>query len=139
MEQAEDEHGRARVGLEAEESLEAVHVLERLVDDGEADDGVDEIRVGAHASEHADEQREAVAHGEETHVGDDVLQPVQKEDDADEEEQMVVAGDHVLGAQIHQRTDRRTVETLEIHGVLAGDAVRVERRRAEPHDGEADR
>ena len=31
-----------RVRLEAEEPLEAVHVLERLVDDREADDGVDE-------------------------------------------------------------------------------------------------
>ena len=59
---------------------------------------------------------------------DDVLQPVQKEDDADQEQQMVVAGDHVLGAEIHQRTDRRTVESLQEHGVLARDAMRARRR-----------
>ena len=70
---------------------------------------------------------------------DDVLQPVEKEDDADEEEQMVVAGDHVLGAEIHERTDRRTVEPLEIHGVLAGDAVGVERRREQRRRSHASR
>ena len=53
VEQAEDEHGDPRVRLEAEEPPEAVHVLERLVDHREADDRVDEIRVGADAAEHA--------------------------------------------------------------------------------------
>ena len=61
VEQAEDEHRRPRVRLEAEEAPEAVHVLERLVDHREADDRVDEIRVGVNAAEHAAEQREAVA------------------------------------------------------------------------------
>ena len=33
----------------------------------------------------------------------DVFQPVEKEDHADQKQQMVVAGDHVLGAEVEKR------------------------------------
>src|SRR5690349_1436152 len=127
VKQAEDEHRDARVRLKAKEALEAIHVLERLVDDGEADDGVDEKRIGANAAEHSGEQRHAMADGEQTDVEEDVLESVEKEDDADEEEQMVVARHHVLRAEIHQRSDRRPVETLQVDRVLARHAMRVQR------------
>src|SRR5262245_11558917 len=101
VEEAEDEDRDSRVRLKAEEALEAIHVLERLVDDGEADDGVDQKRIGANAAEHPGEQRHAMADGEQTHVQKDVFESVEKEDDADEKQQMVVAGHHVLRAEIH--------------------------------------
>ena len=40
MEQAEDEGRRLCVGLEAEPALVGSHVVERLVDNGEADDRI---------------------------------------------------------------------------------------------------
>ncbi len=63
---------------------------------------------------------------EQADVEQHVLQPVEEEDDADQEQQVVVAGDHVLGAQVHQRADRLAVEPLQEHRVLAGHAVRLE-------------
>src|SRR5689334_24533338 len=43
VEQAEDQHRDPGVGLKAE-GAETAHVLESFVDDGQADDRVDEIR-----------------------------------------------------------------------------------------------
>ena len=62
---------------------------------------------------------------EQADVLDDVLEPVEEEDHADQEQQMVVAGDHVLGAEIHQRADRAAIEPLQEHRVLARHAVRA--------------
>jgi hypothetical protein len=64
-----------------------------------------------------------MADREQADVLDDVFHAVQKEDHADEERQMVVAGDHVLRAQVHQGTNRRSLDALEKHCVLAGHAV----------------
>ena len=108
---------------------EPVHVLEGLVDNRETDDGVDEKRIRADASEHAEEQCDAVADGEQADVLDDVPEPVEKEDDADEEQEMVVSRDHVLGAQIHQRADGGALQALKEDSVLARDAVRLQTGR----------
>ena len=78
MEQPEHQHRDARVRLKAEEPFEPVHVVERLVDDREADDGVDEIRVGVDADEHAGQQRHAVPDREQADVQHDVAQAVRK-------------------------------------------------------------
>ena len=56
--------------------------------------------------EHADEQREAVPDREQADVEQDVLEPVEEEDDADQEQQVIVSGHHVLGAEIHEWPDR---------------------------------
>ncbi len=48
-----------------------------------------------------------MAEREEAHIDDDVLQPVQEEDDGEKKEQMVVTGDHVLRAYIKKRPDRQ--------------------------------
>src|SRR4029450_1571153 len=42
MEKPEDQHGELGVRLPAEQRAERVHVVERLVDDRQPDDGVDE-------------------------------------------------------------------------------------------------
>ena len=57
--------------------------------------------------ENTRQQRHAVPQGGQTHVRDHVLNPVQKEQDTHEEEQVVVPGEHVLRAEIHERPDGR--------------------------------
>jgi hypothetical protein len=57
---------------------------------------------------------------------DDVLHAIQKEHHAHQERQMVVAGDHMFGPEIHQRTDRRAVDALQKEGILARNAMRAE-------------
>ena len=47
-----------------------------------ANDRIDQVRVRMDVPEHAAEQRQTVADREQAHVLDDILQPVQEEDDA---------------------------------------------------------
>jgi hypothetical protein len=44
-----------------------------------------------------------VADRKQRDVGTDVAQSIEKEDHAKEKEQVIVSGDHVLGAKIHKR------------------------------------
>src|SRR5688572_3250035 len=129
VEQAEDEHRHPCIRLHAEETPEAVHVLEGLVDHGEANHRVDQERVRVDAPQHACQQRNTVADREQADVLHDILEPVEKEDDANQKQQMVVAGDHVFRAQVHERTDRGSLQALQENRILARYAVRVERRR----------
>ena len=62
-----------------------VQQLEGLVGDGQADDGVDEIGVYVQATEHAEQQRDAVADREQGDVEADVAQTVEEEHDTREE------------------------------------------------------
>ena len=75
--------------------------------------------------EDAEQQRGRVPDGEQADIEADVLQPVEEEDDAEQEQQVVVAGDHVLGAKIEERRmsgpdflDKALV--AERHGVGVG-------------------
>ena len=105
VEQAEDQHGGSGIGLEAQEALEAVHVVEGFVHHRQRDDGVDDVRIGMDPAQHAGQQRDAMAQREEADVQHDVLQLVQEENHANEKHQMVVAGHHVLGAEIEKWPD----------------------------------
>ena len=109
VKQSEDQYRDACVRLNAEELLKAVHVVERLVDDGEPDDGVDNVRIRLDPSEDADQERDAVADRKKAHVLNDVLHAIQEEDHTDQKRQMVVSGDHVLGTQVHEGTDGTAV------------------------------
>ena len=75
---------------------------------------------------------------EQAHVLDDVLEPVEEEDDADEKQQMVVAGDHVLRTEVHERADGGSVDGLYEGGVAPRDAVRF-RERLQEEDADNDR
>ena len=121
------------LGRIAEQALEAADVLESLVDDRCPDDGVDEIRVGANAAEHARQQRHAVAEREQADVEHHVLEPVEKEDDADEKQQVVVAGHHVLGAEIHERRNRGPIDVLDKGRIPAAERMSADRRGAQQH------
>ena len=84
--------------------------------------------LAAHAAERTDEQRHAVPHREQAHVEKMSLMLVEEEHDADEEQQMVVSGDHVLGAEIHQRADRGGVQRLQEQAIPIRNTMRLGRR-----------
>ena len=86
-------------------------------------------------AKHAGEQRDAVPEREQAHVQQHILEPVQKEDDADEKEQVVVSGHHVFGAQVHERADRLSLKPLQEHRVLPRHAVRFEAYRTGARNG----
>jgi hypothetical protein len=95
-------------------ALNPPHVLEGLVDDRQADDRVDDVGVRADAAERAGQQRDAVPDREEAHVEQDVLQPVEEENHPDEEQQVVVARDHMFRTEVHQRNRCRSVERQQV-------------------------
>src|SRR5437762_3217938 len=105
MEQAENQNRDARVRLKSEETLEPVHVVECLVHDGKADNCIDKKRIRVQAAQHAAQQSNAVSHSEEADVKEHILQPVEEENDAYQEEQVVISRDHMFCAEVEERSD----------------------------------
>ena len=73
MDEAEEEDHEEQVGcLPAQQLVEAVQVLEALVDHAQRDDRVDEIGVGRDPRQRGPQQRDAVAQGEGRDEANDV-------------------------------------------------------------------
>ena len=68
VEEAEDQRRGFGVGLDAEPALIGAEIVERLVDDREAYDRIDDIGVGADPGEHAEQHRRRMADGEQCHI-----------------------------------------------------------------------
>ncbi|MDZ7630157.1 MAG: hypothetical protein U5K74_02065 [Gemmatimonadaceae bacterium] len=62
--------------------------------------------------------------GEERDVERHVLQPVQEEDDAEQEQQVIVSRDHVLRAEIRKRREQHAAALLDEALVTRCDTVR---------------
>ncbi len=74
VEEAEDQCRGLGVRLKAEPALIGAEIVERLVDDRQADDRIDDIGVGADAGEHAEQHRRRVS----TSVVNEVLEEALK-------------------------------------------------------------
>ena len=77
------------------------------------------------AAQNARQQRRAVPDGEQADVENDVLQPIEKENHADQEREMIVAGHHVLGAEIDEGSNRSALIRLNKGGVSLRHIVRA--------------
>ncbi len=102
MEQAEDQRGHFGIGLVTEPALECAEVIEGFVHHRKADNGVDDVGADADLGQHAKQQRDRVAYGEQRDVKANILQAVEKEDHPEQKQQVVVAGHHVLGAHVDE-------------------------------------
>ena len=85
-----------------------------------------------------------MAQGEEADVERDVLQPIEKKNDAEEEQQMVVSRGHVLGPEIDERKYVNARYLLNVtlvafcHGVrhdIAGGQQQQEEEDGDPQAG----
>ena len=137
MKQAEDQRRDLGVRLEAEPALVGAHVVERLVDDRQADDGVDDVAVDADIEIDAGQHRRRMSDGEQADIGGDVLRPVEEEDHAEQEQDVVVARDHVLGPEIDEGDEANPGDLLNVALVALGDGVR-KGRAGEHHLSEQD-
>ncbi|MNE45166.1 hypothetical protein D3C80_1394380 [compost metagenome] len=72
-----------------------------------------------------------MAHGEQGDVEPHVLQAVEKEDHPEEEQQVVVAADHVLGAHVDERQHHHPGAFLDKALVALGDSMGQRIRHAE--------
>ena len=130
VDQAEAADGDAVVDVPAE-LAEAAEILERLPADGKADHHVDEMRRDAEVEQDAEDQRGGMAEREQRDVEKDVLEAVEKEDHAEQEEQVVVSRHHVLGAEIEEGERVCADGRLHEGGVAAADGVGEDGRRDE--------
>lgn len=64
-----------------------------------------------------------MADGEEGDILHNVLGAIQEEDDTQEKQQMVIAGDHVFGAQIDEGANGWAVDRLDKISVAALDSM----------------
>ena len=76
------------------------------------------------ATDDAIEQRYAVPDRKEGHVNTDFTHPVQKENHAKQEQQVVISRDHVLCAQVGKCNQLHAAALLDEELVVLGDAVR---------------
>ena len=114
MKQAEAKHRPAHVKLAAEYPVKAANILKRLVDHRQADDRIDDILIERNPAQNTHQKRQAVACGKQRYVKQDVLHPAQEKDHADQKEDMVDPGDHVLGPQIEERDRRNAAHPFHI-------------------------
>ena len=101
----------------------STQVVHGFVNHGKTDDGVDHVGTDADVRQHPEEQGDRVADGEQGDVEAHVFQAVEKEDHPKEEQQVVVAGDHVLGAHVHKRYQHHPGAFLNETLVSLGDTV----------------
>src|SRR5215211_1544064 len=100
MDQAKPEDHRQSVRwLDSDTSPKTVKVVKALVDHRYGDHGIDEVVVRLNTKERRPEQRNAVANRERGDEFYDVPEPRQEEHHAKQEEQVVVARQHVDGAR----------------------------------------
>ena len=66
-----------------------------------------------------------------SNVDRNLFEPVEKENDAGEKQQVVVPGDHMFGAKIYIRSNLRTCTTQQERLVVSGNTVRERKRSAE--------
>jgi len=64
-----------------------------------------------------------MADGEDTDVDGDILHPIEKEDDAQQEQNMVISRHHVFGAKVDEGDDMYPPYFLDIARVTGGDVM----------------
>ena len=114
MEKAEDQGCRLSVRLYTEPALVGAEVVERLVNDGQTNNGVNQVGIDAPAEIDAREHRRRMPDREQADIDGDVFHLVEEEDDAEEEQQVIVSGDHMLGAEIGEGDQ---VYAADLHNV----------------------
>ena len=114
MQETKDQRRDFGVRLHPEPCPERPQIVERLVDHGKADVGVNHIAVDPEVEPHACQHRRGMTDGEQRHVGADLIHSVKEEDHAQQKQQVVVTGDHVLGAEIEKRDDLHPGDLLDI-------------------------
>jgi hypothetical protein len=71
----------------------------------QADDGIDQERIGVDIEEYAGKQCRTMSQREQCDIDADVLQPVQEEDDTEQKQQVIVTRHHMLCAEIEIGND----------------------------------
>ena len=97
--QSEDEDHRQQVRRRhVQELLKPAEILETLVNDGERNKRIDQVMIGGNARNRRADQHDGVSDRKRRYELDDLDEIRQEKNDAGQKQQVVVAGEHVLGA-----------------------------------------
>lgn len=96
--QSESEHHVEQMrGVGLEISPETVEVLKTLVQHRQGNDRINQVVVGGNAEQRGADERDAVPQRERRDEAQDVLEIFEEKHHTDQEQQMVVTGEHVFG------------------------------------------
>lgn len=123
MEETEDQCGGLGVGLKAEPALIRTQIIQRLVDDGQSYNRVDNVAVDADVEVHAQEHGGGVAERKQADIDRDVLHPVEEKHDPQKEQQMIITGDHVFGPEVHEGNEIYAGYFLDVSLVTLGNGM----------------
>ena len=123
MEEPENQRGGLGVGLEAKPTLIGTDVVQCLVDDGQTDNRINDVTIDAHVEVNPQQHRGGMPQGKQAHVDRDVLHLVEEENDTQQEQQVVISGDHVFGPQIDERNKVYPGNFLDVPLVALGDGM----------------
>lgn len=120
VDQAKRKHDAKQVRrLDAKASAKTVEVVEALVDDRNRNHRVYQEGIGFHAIERRSNQRDAVTERKCRNECDDVPEFREKEHDAEQEQQVVVTGQHMTGAGPEIVEKATGLELADLVGVNA--------------------
>ena len=120
---AEYQSGGFGVGLKAQPALKRSHVVERLVDHRQTYDGVDDVTVDADVEIDPQQHGCGMAKRKQADVNGDVLQLVQKEDHAKQEQDVIISRHHVFCPQIDEGDDVDAGDFLDVALVAFGNSM----------------
>lgn len=99
MEETEDQGGELCVRLVAAPALECAEIIKCLVDDRQADDHIDQVGADVPTKIDAEQHRGGVADRKQVDIDADVFQPVEKEDNPEKKQKVIVSGHHMFRAR----------------------------------------
>ena len=110
-----EDHDQQAGRRDADPALKAIEVFKTLVHYGCGDHRVDQIMIGADACIGGEDQCERVAQGEGSDEFENIDETGQEEHHAEQEQQMVVTGEHVFGASPDVVEDAAVLHALAGH------------------------
>ena len=123
VEETKDKRRHLRIRLKAKPALERAKVIEGFVDHRQSDNGINEISAYADVKERPNEQRCGVSDSKQADEQPDIAHFVEKENHAEQKQQVIVAGHHMLRAKVDKRDDVNPGDFLDVPFVAFGYAM----------------
>jgi hypothetical protein len=117
--QAKQENGVLGIELSVKNLPEPIEVLKGFIGDRQADQCIDQVGVDRDIAEYPGQQSDAVADCEQGYENCNVFRTMKKKDHAQQVQQMIVAGNHMLGTEIGEDQQGLAGVTLQKFRVAA--------------------
>src|SRR6056300_1563184 len=125
MNKPKDQCRKFGVWLKSKPALISAKIIQRLVNDRQSYDCINDIGIDAPAKQNPKQHCCRVAKGENAHIHGHVSHSVKKEDNAQKKENVVISGHHMFGAKINEGNDMDAPDFLNVASIPLGDVMRI--------------